>query len=284
MNSLTREQAQSLCLRLANTHYENFPVASALLPPHLRQPVAAIYAFARTADDFADEHELDDSTRLALLDAYRDHLDALRRGEHVELPIFIALDEAIRAHGLPFAPLYDLLAAFRQDVEKKRYADFAEVLEYCRRSANPIGRLLLHLFAADTAPNRAYADAICTALQLINFLQDITEDAARGRIYLPQDEMADFGVTEAHIREKQADAAWKMLIDAQIDRIELMLRTGAPLVRVLRGRAALELRFTAAGAMTVLGKLRRRNRHGFIGGQRLRPWDWATIAARAFLI
>jgi len=278
MLSIDGGKAQELCGKLTRDHYENFPVASRLLPRRLRQPIAAIYAFARSADDFADEHELDDNTRLALLDTYRENLDRLQRGEQVSSPIFIALNQAITAHQLPFQPFYDLLAAFRQDVHKKRYADFNEVLDYCRKSANPVGRLLLRLFKQESEQNIARADAICTALQLINFLQDIQVDILKNRVYLPQDEMAYFGVTETHIRVQNADAARQALIAKQIERIHAIMQAGIPLLAELKGRIGLEIRMTVAGGLCILKKLRRQNDKGFIRRPRLNAWDWIKLS------
>lgn len=277
------EQAFSKCQALASSHYENFPVASILLPSSLRRPVAAIYAFARTADDIADEHDWDDSTRVALLAEYRIHLDQLQRGARPVLPLFMALNEAIREHHLPFAPFYDLLDAFAQDVHKKRYANFAEVHDYCRRSANPVGHLLLSLFKNDTEQNLKRSDAICTALQLINFLQDIQIDLKRGRIYLPEDEMQVFNVTERHIVDRIADHGWHALINAQIDRIDAFIREGKALGSALAGRMGFEIRLTIAGGTAVLAKLRRTNEQGFIGGERLDVRDWLRLVPRALL-
>jgi squalene synthase HpnC len=174
-------------------HYENFPVASVLLPARLRPAVAAIYWFARSADDFADEGEAPPAARLARLDAYRAELDRIAAGAAPESSRFVALAGVIRRHGLPLGPFHDLLDAFSQDVRKGRYATFAEVLDYCRRSANPVGRLMLQLFGAAAPTDLARSDAICTGLQLANFWQDAARDWRKGRIYLPQDEMARFG-------------------------------------------------------------------------------------------
>ncbi len=281
MLSTENSQAQELCLKLTRDHYENFPVASWLLPRSLRRPISAIYAFARSADDIADEHALDDTTRLALLDTYIENLDRLQRGKPVQSPIFIALNQAIGNHQLPFQPFYDLIDAFRQDVCKKRYADFNEVLDYCRRSANPIGRLLLRLFEKDSKRNIAYADAICTALQLINFLQDIHIDILKNRIYLPQDEMAKFGVTERHIRRNRADPAWQAFIAGQIERIAAIMQAGRPLLLELNGRAGLEIRLTVAGGLCILKKLRLQNETGLIRRPRLNGWDWTKLLLTA---
>ena len=187
-------------------HYENFPVASFLLPPALRGPIAAIYHFARSADDFADEGDAPAEVCLAQLDVYRAELDAIAKGLPTKHPIFLALRPVIHQHQLPLQLFYDLLDAFSQDVVKQRYANFAELSDYCARSANPIGRLLLQLFGQTNALQLAQSDAICTALQLINHWQDVGIDAAKGeagRIYLPQDELVRYGVSESDVLRRR---------------------------------------------------------------------------------
>jgi hydroxysqualene synthase len=251
------EAAYAHCRALARAHYENFPVASLALPARLRGPVSAIYAFARTADDWADEGALQAHERLARLDAMAAQLDALRAGAVPDEPIFRALADTIDRHRLDTQPLYDLLAAFRMDVTKTRYADFGELMGYCGCSANPVGRLLLQLY--ETADERSIemSDAVCSALQLINFFQDLSQDYhEKGRIYLPQDEMARFGVTEAHIGDARSDEAMRRLMDFQLDRAERLLGAGAPLGRVLPGRIGFELRLIIAGGARVLAALR----------------------------
>src|SRR3989338_4088795 len=171
-------------------HYENFPVASILMPKRLRKPVAAIYHFARA------EGDLPDGERLGQLDAFRAELARIDENEMPLTPLFNNLAAEIRQHALPLQPFYNLLNAFSQDVVKKRYANFDELLDYCRRSANPVGTLLLHLYGEATPVNITCSDAICTSLQLINFWQDVAKDYAIGRIYLPLDELAQYGVSE----------------------------------------------------------------------------------------
>lgn len=236
-------------------HYENFPVASLILPARLRAPVKAIYAFARTADDFADEGDHPAEWRLARLAEYHAHLDALERGETVDHPVFRALAPHIRAHRLPFPLFHDLLAAFEQDCSKTRYADFGEVMGYCRRSANPIGRLLLALYGDTDQKHLAWSDGVCSALQLINFLQDVAADWRKGRVYLPQDEMAKFGVSEKQIAEGRVDALWQQFMKTQIERTRKMLQAGAPLGRALPGRIGLETRLVILGGSRILEKL-----------------------------
>lgn len=257
MDNNTR-QAYDHCLALARGHYENFPVASWLLPRRLRDPVAAIYAFARTADDWADEGGYSTEQRLAALDAMRRSLHGIELGQPMEDPVFIALADCIGRHHLPFDPFLDLLSAFRQDVTKNRYADFGELMGYCRRSANPVGRLLLHLYHADEARNIALSDAICSALQLINFLQDLHQDYAENdRIYLPQDEMRRFGVREEQLGTKHNDLGLRQLIHFQARRAMQLLHSGAPLGKRLKGRAGFELRMIVLGGNRILQYLQR---------------------------
>lgn len=252
------------CLRIARRHYENFPVASLLLPRRLRPAVAAIYAFARTADDYADEGRMDGATRLTKLDEMERGLDAIQAGKTPGEPLFQALGHAVRAHGLPVEYFRQLLSAFRMDVTKKRYENFGELMEYCRHSANPVGRLMLHLFDAVNARNTGCSDALCSALQLINFLQDLERDyRERGRIYIPADEMARFGVSEIHFRERRSDEAMKRLLSFQIERTKRLLQAGRPLGRTLKGRIGLEMRLILAGGERVLHRLKARERDLF---------------------
>lgn len=236
-------------------HYENFPVASIILPRRLRKPIRAIYAFARAADDLADEGDAPAEQRLAELQAFRGKLHALERGEPVDDPIFRPLGEAMRAHQLDYAPLFDLLDAFSQDCSKTRYAHFGEVMDYCRKSANPVGRLLLMLYGDTDARHQAWADGLCSALQLINFLQDVAIDYRKGRIYLPQDEMAKFGISERQIAEGRADGLWQQFMKTQIERARRMLAASAPLGLALKGRIGVETRLIVLGGERILQKL-----------------------------
>ncbi len=236
-------------------HYENFPVASIILPRRLRPAVRAIYAFARTADDFADEGDAPAEVRLAQLALYHSHLHALEHGDAVDHPIFCDLASPIREHALPFTLFHDLLFAFEQDVVKTRYAHFGEVMDYCKRSANPIGRLLLHLYRDRDEKHLAWSDGICSSLQLINFLQDVAQDWHKGRVYLPQDEMAKYGVTERQIAEGRVDGLWQIFMKSQIERARRMLQAGAPLGTALPGRLGLEMRLIIQGGAAILEKL-----------------------------
>jgi squalene synthase HpnC len=236
-------------------HYENFPVASLFMPRRLRQPVRAIYAFARAADDFADEGDAAPDVRLAQLDDFRQKLHALERGEDLDDPIFTPLATAIRRHDLPYPLFHALLDAFSQDVTKTRYAHFGEVMDYCKRSANPIGRLLLKLYGDNDPRHQALSDGICSALQIINFLQDIQIDYAKGRLYLTQDEMSKFGITEAQIAEGRVDALWQLFMKPQIERAHRMLAAGSPLGLALKGRIGFEMRLIILGGERILIKL-----------------------------
>src|SRR5262245_28138652 len=267
--------------QMALDHYENFPVASLLLPSRYRDPVALIYRFARTADDFADEGTDAPEQRLAKLAAFDAQIAAIGRGITPGDPLFGDIARVIRQHDLPVQLFRDLLDAFKQDVVKTRYADFPEVLDYCRRSANPVGRLLLHLFRRATPDNLAASDSICSALQLTNFWQDVEIDSAKGRIYLPQDEMGRYAVTERHIVEKRCDDAWRALIGHQVARARAMLQAGAPLGRALPGRIGLEIRATVQGGLRILQKLERAGCDMFRHRPVLRWHDWPVLIARA---
>lgn len=263
-------------------HYENFPVASLLLPAPLRQPVEAIYRFARSADDIADEGYEAPEIRLAGLSVYQGRLAAISAGETPAEPLFRDLAQAIREHALPISLFHALLDAFIQDVTRKRYGSYDEVLDYCRRSANPVGRLLLHLFRRTAEAELRQSDAICTALQLINFWQDIDVDFTHDdRVYLPQEEMARFGVTQLHLLEKTCDASWAALLKFQVDRTRALMLSGAPLGRALQGRIGLEIRATIQGGLKVLEKIEAAGYDVFRHRPVLTALDWPLVLARA---
>ncbi len=262
-------------------HYENFPVASVLLPKRLRRPIELIYRFARTADDFADEGDDPPATRLEKLEGYRQQLDIIEQDGTSQSPLFNDLKLVIRQYDLPINLFRDLLSAFSQDVVKHRYADFAEVLDYCRRSANPVGRLLLHLYDAVDETNLDYSDNICTSLQLINFLQDIEPDYRRNRIYMPSDEMRQFGISESQIAAADASGNWSAFMSFQIERARDMLNSGAPLGSVLPGRIGLELRTIVCGGTRILEKLHAIRGDVFRKRPVLRSADWAIMLYRS---
>ena len=267
--------------RVSVGHYENFPVASLLLPRRLREPVELIYRFARSADDIADEGNDADDVRLRRLSVYRSELTRIERGETPESPLFAGVARIVREHALPIGLFDDLVDAFAQDVRKKRYRDFRELADYCRRSANPVGRLLLQLFKRTSERDLAGSDAVCTALQLINFWQDVDLDFAKGRIYVPQDEMAAHGVSERHIAEQRCDGAWRALMAFQVERSRQMIRAGQPMARSLPGRIGLEIRATIEGGLRILEKIERAGYDVFRRRPTLHLLDWPLLLARA---
>ncbi|MCL2022200.1 MAG: squalene synthase HpnC [Betaproteobacteria bacterium] len=262
-------------------HYENFPVASFLLPKALRSPIEAIYRFARAADDIADEGETSPEERLAGLARFQTELDLLQRGETSDHPVFQQLAPVIARYELPIALFRDLLDAFAQDIRKKRYANYAELLDYCRRSANPVGRLVLDLLGEDNDVWLKESDAICSALQLINFWQDVALDWQKGRVYLPRDEMERFGVLEADIAAGRQNAAWRDLMRFQVERARALMVSGAPLARRLPGRLGWEIRFTVQGGLRILEKIAEADYDVCSRRPVLKGRDWLIIAVRA---
>ena len=261
---------------MAVGHYENFPVASLLLPAPLREPVEIIYRFARSADDFADEGSDPPQVRLEKLSDYRAQLAA------PSTPLFLDVQKIIREHGLPVQLFTDLLDAFSQDVTKKRYENYAEVLDYCRRSANPVGRLLLYLFKRTNDSDFRQSDAICSALQLVNHWQDVDIDYTKdNRVYLPQDDMARFGVTERHLRDKISDSSWQELMRFQVDRARQLMLSGSGLGKTLPGRVGLEIRATVQGGLRILEKIERVGYDVFRRRPVLKPFDWPMLLLRA---
>ena len=262
-------------------HYENFPVASLLLPQRLRLPIEVIYRFARSADDIADEGDAPADVRLGRLTVYRSELERIAAGAEPRQPLFAEVAAVVRQHDLPLSLFKDLLDAFAQDVTQKRYRDFAELVDYCRRSANPVGRLLLHLFKRTAERDLAQSDAVCTALQLINFWQDVAIDYAKGRVYLPQDEMARHGVAESHLAEQRCDAAWVSLMRFQVARTREMILRGTPLACSLPGRIGLEIRATLQGGLRILEKIERADYDVFRRRPVLTSLDWPLVLFRS---
>ncbi len=279
--SKDNHQAIQASQKLAKKHYENFPVASFFLPKSLRQPIALIYAFARQADDFADEGDLQPEDRIKLLNEFEAELNLIRSNQKPTSNLFIALQASIQEYQLDLAPFYDLLDAFKQDVSKTRYENFGEVMHYCRRSANPIGRLLLALYGQATERNIGMADAICSALQLINFLQDIAIDAQKNRIYLPQDELKKHHVPESQIMNSDSSGAWSFMMEFQINRARKLLQSGAPLGLTLSGRVGFEMRMMIAGGERILKKLHKARGDIFNQRPTLSKLDWLYMMYRA---
>ncbi|MEO8605389.1 MAG: presqualene diphosphate synthase HpnD [bacterium] len=250
---LAIDAAYAHCQRLAASHYENFTVGSWLLPRHLRRALAAIYAFARTADDFADEGERPVAERLALLADWEARLRAAYTGRADE-PIFIALADTARRFAIPIEPFRDLLDAFRQDVGFAPFASFDDLLDYCRRSAAPVGRLVLALFGFRDVERQQLADRICIGLQLANFWQDVAVDAVRGRVYVPLDRLSAHGLTAADVA-RGAGEPLRAVLREEIARARQMLIEGLPLADGIAPQLAREVRLFAWGGLTILARI-----------------------------
>ena len=266
-------------------HYENFPVASILCPPAIRAAVIAIYGFARTADDLADEGDASAAQRLSDLADFRRDLDATA-AQLTPSPrwasVFSALSVQLKSRQLPLPLLHDLLSAFEQDVVKNRYADRAELLDYCRRSANPVGRLLLHLYGVTDATSSAQSDAVCSALQLINFWQDLSVDTPRGRLYVPLSDCENHGVDPARMMAREDNAATRALVADMVTWSRSLMLQGAPLVHAVPGRAGWELRLVVQGGLRIAEKISRLQHASLISRPTLRWFDVPLLLWRAW--
>ncbi|MEX2270793.1 MAG: squalene synthase HpnC [Vicinamibacterales bacterium] len=274
-----------VCLEIARAHYENFPVASSLMPRDMRPHVAAVYAFARKADDFADEENLAADYRHLLLTDWEHRLRVAAAGSAErdgsdDSAIFAALEQTIAAFNLPLNLFTDLLSAFHQDVDVKRYATWADLLDYCRRSANPVGRLVLRISGRDAAAHDASSDALCTALQLTNFWQDLERDWQKGRLYLPADVMTAHGADEGHVASRTMTAPLRAALADAAERTRTLFEWGRFVCENVSGRLGLELRATWLGGTRVLDRLE----HAGFDVFRARPslgWrDMPPLAAR----
>jgi phytoene synthase len=288
-------EAYAACERLARSHAENFPVASLLLPRSRRHHVAAVYAFARTADDFADEGNADACVRLRQLESWRVRLHAAAggvppaSGEDGDLAetaaIFVALGHTIRELRLPLNLFDDLLDAFRQDVTVRRYRSWEELFDYCRRSANPIGRLVLRICSIGSDRLDGYADAFCTALQLTNFWQDLGIDVQRGRVYLPLEELERAGAGVEDLAHPSLSGEARQAVAAAVSRTRRLFEMARPLCREVGGRFAFELRLTWLGGVRVLDLLERQGfdpvaRRPRLGAADALPLAWKLVTWR----
>jgi len=278
MNTL---QAYRHCLSISKNHYENFPVASWLLPRRMRLPIAAIYAFARRADDFADEGDLSDEQRFDELNQLAQQIESVYENKPDTDPVMIALADVIQRFELPKDLFLDLIDAFKQDVTQKRYTDFGELMQYCRRSANPVGRLMLYLYGQTDRTSLGQSDAVCSALQLINFYQDLAQDYNElDRIYIPQDEIRASFVNETYFKNQRTDGPMILLMRKQYERAHKLLQSGAPLGKSLKGRFGFEIRLIIAGGSRILLKLDKQTDDVF-SRPRLDFHDWLWIFWRA---
>jgi squalene synthase HpnC len=258
-------------------HYENFPVASILLPSRLRPAVEAIYAFARSADDLADEGDDTPEQRLAALNAYEAALLNIEQGGTRHDPMFERLAQVVREYSMPLRPMYDLLSAFKQDVTVSRYQTYDALLDYCARSANPVGLMMLHLYGAADEDNIRDSDAICSALQLINFLQDVAVDLQKERIYIPLEDLNRHAISPAALDSLSARPRWRSLMKFEVDRARALMLSGAPLALRLKGRIGFELRMVIQGGLRILDAIEAAEYDVFLHRPKLTKRDYLGI-------
>ena len=269
------------CERIARAHYENFTLGSRLLPRPLRRHIAAVYAYARTADDFADE-DPDAGRALSALDAWERELEDCYAGRPRH-PIFVALAETVREFAIPIQPFRDLLTAFRMDVRFTGFATFHDLLFYCRHSANPVGHLVLYLFGHGDAERQARADDICTALQLTNFWQDLAVDLRKGRVYLPREDMARFGYGPDDLARQATTPEFRALMAFECARARGLFERGLVLADMLARREGREVRLFAGGGLAILDRLAAVEYDVFRARPALSRWTKLTLVARALV-
>ncbi len=273
--------AYAHCARIARDHYENFTIGSWLVPRGLRRDLAAVYAFARGADDIADEGL--DTGRLARLAAWEGKLIACARDPAAaDDPVFVALGHTIARRGLPVETLRDLLGAFRRDAagETARFATFADVLTYCRSSANPVGRIVLALFGHRDSERQARSDEICTALQLTNFWQDVASDLARGRVYIPAEDLDRFAGSRDALARREATDAFRRLLTFEVQRTRELFRRGLALAGMVGRRLAIEVRIFVGGGLAILDRIEAVDHDVFRRRPTLARRDLARIVLR----
>jgi squalene synthase HpnC len=270
-------------ISFAKAHYENFPVISFLIPKELQKHVAVIYWFARTADDFADEGNLTEEERLQQLEEFENNFTSALNG-NPKNDFESALVNTIKEKKLTTSLFYDLLKAFKQDVTKKRYKNFRDVLDYCKHSANPVGRLILELFNIRNDECFQLSDKICTALQLTNFWQDLALDFQKGRIYLPEDEMQKFGVEEKSFELKENSLNLQQLLRHNISRTEEMFEVGRELLKHLKGKLKMEIAWTILGGETILKKIKKNNYNTINSRPTLSKAEYLSLAIKAIFI
>ncbi|HXT00917.1 MAG TPA: squalene synthase HpnC [Elusimicrobiota bacterium] len=271
--------AYKFCADLAGRHYENFPVASLLIKKEFRRHVAALYAFARIADDFSDEPEYEGVRKERLLD-WRRQLDDIGSAPPSH-PVFLALGATLKELDLPKQPFDDLLSAFLQDTDKRRYATYDEVTDYCRRSANPVGRIVLMIHGFRDEELFRYSDNICTALQLANFWQDVSVDLKKDRVYIPEEDFAAHGYSEADLRMGVYNDRFKSLMKFEVARTRSLFEQGRPLLSRVKFPLTMELRLTWLGGMQILKKIHRLDFDVIRTRPALKKREWIPLAARA---
>ena len=281
-NSVSVTDAYSQALTIAKTHYENFPVVSLLIPKKLRKHIAIVYWFARTADDFADEGNGSEELRLERLNEFESNFKRSLEGD-ISNGYNFALRNTITKMNLTPQYFFDLVSAFKQDVTKGRYANFDEVLHYCNRSANPVGRIILELFDIRNEQANEYSDKICTALQLTNFLQDTVIDYEKGRIYLAKDEMQKFGVPEFLFEQKENNHNLKQLVKHNVERINGFFDDGKKLLTFLNGKLKAEIKWTIAGGEEILEQIKKNDYEIFNHRPKLSKAKMAGLLIKSFI-
>jgi squalene synthase HpnC len=274
-----RGRAHLYCSRLARSHYENFSVASVLLPRYLLRHFHAVYAYCRWADDLADETR-GGPEALALLRWWREELLACYQGR-ARHPVFVALQDTVRRFGIPPDPFLDLLSAFEQDQTVLRYNTFAQLRDYCRRSANPVGRLVLYLSGAFDEDRAALSDHICTALQLANFWQDVGRDFDIGRVYLPREDREHFGYTEEELRAKRFTPAFADLMRFEVDRTRDLFYRGLPLVDRVPAAVRADVELFLQGGLAILRKIEDYGYDVWASRPALARWEKGALVAGA---
>jgi squalene synthase HpnC len=278
--SSTIEQAFGTCEEIAFRHYENFPVASQFIPRAKRKYVAVIYAFARTADDIADEEGFQDDARLRMLSELERKLQDCTSGKASD-PLFVALAETMARFDLPAKHFLDLLAAFRKDIEKKRYVTWDELLAYCSLSANPVGKIILRLFGYDGSERLDASDAICTALQLTNFWQDLSIDVKRNRIYLPLEDLRKFDCSVEDVLRHRFHEGFRRLMSQEVEKTVLLFEEGKPLLNSVGRDLRFQLKLIWLGGMRILQKIQRSNYNVFQQRPTISRWDKCYLIVQA---
>ena len=270
-------------LSLAETHYENFPVGSFLLPKEFREPIRLVYAFARVADDIADEGNDSKETRLQRLDEWEGEFRRALAGD-TRISFFQELEETANKYAIPPSLFFDLIEAFRMDAGGRDYSTFEDLLFYCRHSANPVGRILLHIFNCANDETGKFSDTICTALQLTNFWQDLSIDIKRNRVYIPHEDFERFGLTADDLKSDVGTDAIRPLLKFQVERTKKLFLGGRPLFRLIDKRFAVELRLTYHGGMRILEKVEHLGYDTLHHRPVLSRFDWALIVIRSLLV
>ena len=267
-------------LRFTKSHYENFPVVSLFLPGHLRKHVAIVYKFARQADDYADEGMLDQTERLKFLNGYEQEFLAALEGKN-KSEFWLAVRNTVTKFKLDPQNFLNLLSAFKQDVVKKRYDTQQDILDYCRRSANSVGRIILELFNINDLESKSFSDSICTALQLTNFYQDVAIDILKNRIYLPMDEMKKFNVEAEQLRNESASPELKKLLKHRVENTQTLFKAGRKLLPRLPAKLKLQIKMTILGGEKILDKIASLDYDVLNSHPKLSKFDFMMILIKA---